>query len=156
LSSGRSLARAARDATAETTAPRFLAMLCVVAVFIPAFFMTGAARNLFVPLSLAVGFAMVGSYLLSSTLVPVLSVWILGTARTHEPPGESIFASLRRRYERLAGSFITRRRVVFLSYLAISALIIVVIGGALGREIFPTVDAGQFQLRLRAQPGTRI
>jgi multidrug efflux pump subunit AcrB len=49
LGRGRSLARAARDATAETTVPRFLAMLCIVAVFIPAFFMNGAARNLFVP-----------------------------------------------------------------------------------------------------------
>jgi multidrug efflux pump subunit AcrB len=125
-------------------------------VFIPAFFMTGAARNLFVPLSLAVGFAMAGSYLLSSTLVPVLSVWILGTAGTHEPPHGSMFASFRRHYERLAGSFIGHRRIVFFSYLAICALIVVVVGGALGTEIFPTVDAGQFQLRLRAQPGTRI
>ena len=62
---------------AETTLPRFLAMLCILAVFIPAFFMEGAAHNLFVPLALAVGFSMVASYLLSSTLVPVLSVWML-------------------------------------------------------------------------------
>jgi multidrug efflux pump subunit AcrB len=156
LSRGRSLARAARDATAETTVPRFLAMLCIVAVFIPAFFMNGAARNLFVPLSLAVGFAMAGSYFLSSTLVPVLSVWILGTERTDEPARGSIFARLSRRYERLAAFFIAHRRVVILSYLAICALIVIVVGGALGTEIFPTVDAGQFQLRLRVQPGTRI
>jgi hypothetical protein len=55
LADGRSLARAAREATAETTLPRFVAMLCILAVFIPAFFMTGAAHNLFVPLALAVG-----------------------------------------------------------------------------------------------------
>ena len=70
LADGRSLARAASEATAETTLPRFVAMLCILAVFIPAFFMTGAAHNLFVPLALAVGFSMVGSYLLSSTFVP--------------------------------------------------------------------------------------
>ena len=52
-------------------------MLCVLAVFIPSFFMQGAAQALFVPLSLAVGFAMVASYLLSSTFVPVLSIWLL-------------------------------------------------------------------------------
>jgi len=52
-------------------------MLCILAVFIPAFFMTGAAHNLFVPLALAVGFSMAGSYLLSSTFVPVLAVWML-------------------------------------------------------------------------------
>jgi Cu/Ag efflux pump CusA len=54
---------------AETTLPRFVAMLCILAVFIPAFFMTDAARNLFVPLVPAVGFSMVASYLLSSTFV---------------------------------------------------------------------------------------
>jgi multidrug efflux pump subunit AcrB len=52
-------------------------MLGILAVFIPAFFMAGAAHNLFVPLALAVGFSMVGSYLLSSTFVPVLAVWML-------------------------------------------------------------------------------
>src|SRR5216117_2491054 len=56
-------------------------MLCVLAVFVPSFFMVGAARALFVPLSLAVGFSMVASYLLASTLIPILSVWIL---RGHE------------------------------------------------------------------------
>ena len=57
LARGSSLARAALAATSETALPRFLAMLCILAVFIPAFFMTGAARSLFVPLSLAVGFS---------------------------------------------------------------------------------------------------
>src|SRR5437899_1628756 len=70
-------ARAERDATVETATPRLLAMLCVLAVFVPSFFMVGAAKALFVPLSLAVGFSMVASYLLSSSLVPVLSVWLL-------------------------------------------------------------------------------
>ena len=156
LGRGSGLARAARDATAETTVPRFLAMLCIVAVFIPAFFMNGAARNLFVPLSLAVGFAMMGSYFLSSTFVPVLSVWVLGGESGHGPSGGSAFAALSRRYHRMARFLIAHRRVVVLSYLGLCALIVVAIGGALGTEIFPTVDAGQFQLRLRAQPGTRI
>src|SRR5258705_7748029 len=83
LADGRSLARAASEATAETTLPRFVAMLCILAVFIPAFFMTGAAHNLFVPLALAVGFSMVGSYLLSSTFVPVLAVWTLRGSNAH-------------------------------------------------------------------------
>jgi multidrug efflux pump subunit AcrB len=83
LADGRSLARAASEATAETALPRFVAMLCILAVFIPAFFMTGAAHNLFVPLALAVGFSMVGSYLLSSTFVPILSVWMLRNPSTH-------------------------------------------------------------------------
>ena len=61
-------------------------MLCILAVFMPSFFMEGAARALFVPLALAVGFAMVTSYFLSSTFVPVLSVWLL---RHYHQPHES-------------------------------------------------------------------
>src|SRR5712672_3578529 len=59
LAGGARVARGAYDATVETTAPRLLAMLCILAVFIPAFFMTGAARALFAPMALAVGFSMV-------------------------------------------------------------------------------------------------
>src|SRR5712691_3132983 len=81
LTRGRPMARASLDATLETVGPRLLAMLCILAMFTPTLFMTGAAKAMFLPLSLAVGFAMVGSYLLSSTLVPILSVWVL---RGHE------------------------------------------------------------------------
>jgi multidrug efflux pump subunit AcrB len=156
LGKGRGLARAASEATAETTLPRFLAMLCILAVFIPAFFMTGAAHNLFVPLALAVGFSMVASYLLSSTLVPVLSVWVLRMASAHGQPRETFFDRLRRKYEGLAGFMVKRRRIVVFSYLAICAGIILLIGRGLGTEIFPLVDTGQFQLHLRAPAGTRI
>src|ERR1700720_90529 len=153
---GRSLARAASEATAETTLPRFVAMLCILAVFIPAFFMTGAAHNLFVPLALAVGFSMVGSYLLSSTFVPVLSVWMLRNPSTHHEPQETFFDRLRARYDRFARAIMKRRRIVVLSYLIISGAIIFLVGSSLGTEIFPVVDTGQFQLHLRAPAGTRI
>ncbi len=156
LAEGRSLARAASEATAETTLPRFVAMLCILAVFIPAFFMTGAAHNLFVPLALAVGFSMVGSYLLSSTFVPILSVWMLRNPSTRHKSKETFFDRLRARYDRFARAVMKRRRVVVLSYLVISGAIIFLVGGALGTEIFPVVDTGQFQLHLRAPAGTRI
>src|SRR5204863_1447067 len=71
------IAAAVRLGNAETAVPRLLAMLCILAVFVPSFLMQGSARALFVPLSLAVGFSMVTSYFLSSTFVPVLSVWLL-------------------------------------------------------------------------------
>jgi multidrug efflux pump subunit AcrB len=156
LADGRGLARAASVATAETTLPRFVAMLCILAVFIPAFFMTGAARNLFAPLALAVGFSMVGSYLLSSTFVPVLSVWMLRNPRTHHKPRETFFDQLRAGYDRFARALMKRRRIVVLSYLIISGAIIVLVGSSLGTEIFPIVDTGQFQLHLRAPAGTHI
>src|SRR3979490_1230589 len=156
LADGRSLARAASEATAETTLPRFVAMLCILAGFIPAFFMTGAAHNLFVPLALAVGFSMVGSYLLSSTFVPVLSVWMLRNPGEHHQSQETFFDRLRARYDRFARATMKRRRTVVLSYLIISGAIIFLVGGALGTEVFPIVDSGQLQLHLRAPAGTRI
>jgi len=156
LALGRSLARAASEATAETTLPRFMAMLCVLAVFIPAFFMTGAAHNLFVPLALAVGFSMVASYLLSSTFVPILSIWVLRTVGTHGHTQETFFDRLRAKYDRFAHFIMKRRRIVVFSYLLSSCAIVLMVGGALGTEIFPLVDTGQFQLHLRAPAGTRI
>src|SRR5262249_40752303 len=156
LGRGRSLSRAASEATSETTLPRFLAMLCILAVFIPAFFMTGAAHNLFVPLALAVGFSMVASYLLSSTLVPILSVWVLRTGNKHGHSRETFFDRLRRKYEWLARFVVKRRRIVLFSYLGVSAAFILLVGHSLGTEIFPLVDTGQFQLHLRAPTGTRI
>src|SRR5580704_10178086 len=81
LARGAPIARGVLDASGEVVVPRLLAMLSVVAVFVPSFFMTGVSQSLFVPLSLAVGFAMMASFFLSSSLVPVLSVWLLGGRR---------------------------------------------------------------------------
>src|SRR5216684_6197182 len=81
ITRGASLKRAARDATTETVVPRLLAMFCILAMFVPTLFMVGAAKAMFLPLSLAVGFSMIASYILSTTLVPILSVWFL---RGHE------------------------------------------------------------------------
>src|SRR5262249_46605494 len=67
LDSGLGRARAVVDASKKTAIPRLLAMLCVLSVFMPSLFMAGAARQLFIPLSLAVGFSMLSSYVLSST-----------------------------------------------------------------------------------------
>jgi multidrug efflux pump subunit AcrB len=157
LSRGAKLARAAYDATVETTVPRFLAMLCVLAVFIPAFFMTGAARALFVPMALAVGFSMVASYLLSSTLVPVLSVWVL---RGHaSPAGEqkrTPFERFQAHYGRVAEKVVGWRWVVVPIYLAASVLIVWLVGSRLGVDIFPRSDAAQLAVRLRAPVGTRV
>src|SRR5260370_9996018 len=100
LADGRSLARAASEATVETTLPRFVAMLCILAVFIPAFFMTGAAHNLFMPLALAVGFSMLGPYLLSSTFLPVLSVCMLRNPSTPHHPQDTSSDQLRPKYHR--------------------------------------------------------
>jgi multidrug efflux pump subunit AcrB len=151
------IARAVRRGNQETAVPRLLAMLCILAVFIPSFFMQGSARALFVPLSLAVGFAMVASYLLSSTFVPVLSVWLLRHYQPHaDKRGWLSFARFQESYARLLRPLLHGRWVLVPAYLVGAGLILWLVGGLVGREIFPTVDSGQFQLRLRAPTGTRI
>ncbi|HEY2411155.1 MAG TPA: efflux RND transporter permease subunit [Pirellulaceae bacterium] len=158
-----SIARAVRLGNALTALPRLLAMLCVLAVFVPAFFMHGAARGLFAPLALAVGFAMIASYILSSTFVPVASVWLLrhagqgsGFRVQRSGQGKSLFERIRDRYEGLSAGLIRLRFLVIPAYLAACVLIIVAIFPHLGREIFPQVDTGAFRLRLRAPDGTHI
>src|SRR5579871_1003746 len=152
------IARATRLGNAETAVPRLLAMLCVLAVLLPAFFMQGAAQALFVPLSLAVGFAMVASYLLSSMFVPVMSVWVLRhfQADSHRPAGRFSFTRLRPHFTRALQAAMPFRWLVVGGYVVGAGLVLWLAGGKLGIEIFPTVDTGQFQLRLRAPDGTRI
>jgi multidrug efflux pump subunit AcrB len=159
LARGKSPSRAALDATTETAGPRLLAMLCILAMFTPALFMAGAAKAMFLPLSLAVGFSMVASYLLSSTLVPILSVWVL---RGHEQAvggngaGEGAFARFQRAYAGLSHRVVRWRWLVAAAYLLAAGAIIVFLGRGLGTEIFPRVEAGQLQVRLRAPAGTQI
>jgi len=147
--------------TTETAVPRLLAMLCILAVFLPSFFMEGAARELFVPLSLAVGFAMVTSYILSSTFVPVLCVWLL-RSHGHEgqvpaQPRRFSFEAVRQAYQRFLGGVVIPYRWYLLgAYPVVCGLLLVLVGGRLGTEIFPQVDAGQFELRVKAPPGTDI
>jgi multidrug efflux pump subunit AcrB len=157
LARGVGLARASLDATTQTAVPRFLAMMCVLAVFIPAFFMVGAGKALFVPLSLAVGFSMIASFLLSSTLVPVLSIWLLrGHAAEANPSRPTAFARFQNGYGRATQTIVRFRWPLIFVYLGATAAIIFFVGRNLGTEIFPRIDAGQLQLRLRAPTGTRV
>ena len=154
MAEGRNLARAALDAAHDTSVPRLLAMLCVLAIFIPSFFMVGAAKALFVPLSLAVGFSMLASFLLSSTLVPILSIWVL---RGHgEVKDSAAMERLRGRYGHLASSLVRYSWMTLVVYVALSAVAIAVLLPRVGAEIFPKSEAGQLQLRLRAPSGTRV
>lgn len=149
-------AKAVLDASREVVIPRLLAMLCVLSVFVPSFFMTGVARSLFVPLSLSVGFAMAASYFLSSSLVPVMSTWILREPGHQQSEKKSRLDEWRDRLGRVLGKLMGHRKMVLLVYLAITLVVILLLGPLMGREIFPSVAAGQFQLRFRAPIGTRV
>ena len=135
-------------------------MLCVLAVFLPSFLMQGAARALFVPLSLAVGFSMIASYLLASSLVPVVFVWLMRSHRAEKTDTATTprlgFESFRAGYGRFVQRTVPWRWLIVTGYLAAAAIVVLVVGSRLGTEIFPKVEAGQLQLRLRAQPGTRV
>jgi multidrug efflux pump subunit AcrB len=146
---GQTLRRIVLDASEETIGPRSLSMRCILAVFVPSFFMTGAAKALFLPLSLAVGFAMISSYLLSSTLVPILSIWWHKEPRQTSPTRPSAL-----RYLFLPS--ITTRHILVPAYLAGTLFAITLFVPFLGTEIFPQIDAGQLQLRLRAATATRL
>lgn len=155
------IARAVRAGNAQTAVPRLLAMLCVLAVFIPSFFMQGTAKALFVPLALAVGFSMVTSYLLSSTFVPVMSTWLLRHYRQddHQSSRRFSMSRLQKGYARLLGRVLRVRWLLLLGYLAVPVLLVVwwwIGHPGLGTEIFPQVDSGQFQLRVRAPDGTAL
>lgn len=156
LKQGHSPARAVRIGNSQTAVPRLLAMLCILAVFIPAFLMQGAAQRLFAPLALAVGFSMIGSYLLSSTFVPVMCMWLLKGREAHQDERLSLFDRLQRGYESLLSRLMKVRWLVLACYLAIAASVIWFITPQLGKEIFPLVDGGQFRMRIRAPDGTHI
>ena len=155
LARGQSLVRAVADSGREVALPLFISMLCVLAVFVPSFFMTGAARALFIPLSLAVGFSMVASYLLSSSFVPILSSWIL-RQQHRATTKKSFFERVQERYGNAVERVMKRRGLLVGIYLAGCTILVVLLLSALGTEIFPNVDVGQFQLRFHAPTGTRI
>ena len=159
LSRGTPLARAVLDASGEVVVPRLLAMLSVVAVFVPSFFMTGVSRSLFVPLSLAVGFAMIASFFLSSSLVPVLSVWWLRKshrARAEESHANDWVERLRNRLAALLHRVARARVLLVAAYLVVTVGIVAAVGMSLGREIFPPSGVKAFQLRFRAPAGTKF
>ncbi len=161
LAMGEKKAQAVLAASREVAIPRLLAMLSVLAVFLPSFFMTGPAQSLFVPLSLAVGFSMGASYLLSSTLVPVLSNWILKQERTDaehpkEQPQEERFDRFRRWFQAALERMMKFPRLLLSAYAVIAVLIIVLLGPRLAQEIFPSSASTQFRLRIDAPDGTRV
>ena len=152
---GVSRAQAVIEACRRTATARLLSLLCVLAVFIPAFFMSGVGRQLFTPLSLAVGFAMIASYLLSSSLVPVFSVWLMRERRNTEER-EGLFGHLRKAYGRYLSLVLPLRWPLIVGYLAVSCGLLYFLLPAMGTEIFPDANPTLYRIRLRAPSGTRV
>ena len=157
LAQGEKKAQAILAASREVAIPRLLAMLSVLAVFLPSFFMTGPAQSLFVPLSLAVGFSMGASYLLSSSLVPVLANWILKQEKDEaEHPKEERFDRFRKRFQRALERIEEFPKLLLGAYAVVAVLIIVLLGPRIAEEIFPSSASTQFRLRIDGPDGTRV
>ncbi|HYO83322.1 MAG TPA: efflux RND transporter permease subunit [Bryobacteraceae bacterium] len=143
------------EAARRTALPRLLAMVCILAVFVPAFFMEGISRQLFVPLSLAVGFAMISSYVLSTSLVPVLAAWLMRSGHAQDET-RGFFGALRRAYARYLQAALKLRFPLVAAYAVVTVALVALLLPLLGTELFPQTDPPQFQVRLRAATGTRI
>ena len=152
---GVSRARAVLEACKRTAMARLLSMFCILAVFVPSFFMIGVSRQLFVPLSLAVAFSMIASYLLSSSLVPVFSTWLMREAHRGEEH-QGVFGRLRGFYERYLRLVLKFRWPLVLGYLGVAFALLYVLLPRIGTELFPDANAPLLRIRLRAPAGTRI
>ncbi|MCL2778664.1 MAG: efflux RND transporter permease subunit [Polyangiaceae bacterium] len=166
------IARAILDSASEIATPALVSTLCICIVFVPVVFITGAAKSLFVPLAMAVVFAMLMSYFLSRTLVPTLVLMFLKKevaahhSHGNEVPQRTIFgrlhAGFNRGFDNLRGFYgrwlawaLSHRRIVVPTFAAfvLFSLSLLLLNG---RDFFPSVDAGLIKLHVRSPSGTRI
>jgi len=172
---GKPLRQAILDGAAEVATPAFVATLSICIVFVPILFLSGVGGALFAPLAMSVVFAMLASYILSRTLVPTMVLYLLApeaharhgqNSDQDSPTRRSIFRrisdsfeagflSLGRAYEGALDWALARTRVVIAVFLGF-ALASLCLYPFVGRDFFPTVDAGQLRLHVRAPAGTRI
>jgi multidrug efflux pump subunit AcrB len=179
LERGKPVKAAIMDGAAQIVTPALVSLLCICIVFVPMFSLQGIAGFLFVPLAEAVIFAMIASFVLSRTLVPTMAMFLLRehsdahadfTLETHGSPRlvpsrnslvrfqhgfEERFSKVRAVYRDVLILALENRRVFIVGFLA---FVIASFGLApfLGSNFFPSVDAGQMTLHVRAPEGTRL
>ncbi len=172
---GQPLREAVLIGASEIATPTFVSTLTICIVFVSVVFLTGPAKYLFTPMALAVVFAMMASYLLSRTLVPVLVNYLLGAEHTfeghavHNDPNQNApgffrrintkfneaYAVFQNRYTAALEAFLQHRRPALAASIAVMLSAFVLLP-FIGRDFFPSVDAGQIKLHVRVRPGTRI
>ncbi|MCA7999133.1 efflux RND transporter permease subunit [Burkholderia metallica] len=179
LEQGKNVRDAILDGASQIVAPAFVSLLCICIVFVPMLLLDGVARFLFVPMAEAVIFAMIASFVLSRTFVPTMARYLLKPHAAHPaaalaphgapfpPPRarhplvafqhgfERRFAALRAGYRAVLGlALVHRARFVTLFVAAVAVSFALV--PWLGRNFFPSVDAGEIAFHVRAPIGTRI
>jgi multidrug efflux pump subunit AcrB len=171
IDQGKEIIQAILDGASQIAVPALVSTLSICIVFVPMFFLSGVARYLFVPLSEAVVFAMLASYLLSRTLVPTMARYLL----VAQPGGEHVreaavprnpFVRLQAKFEAGFRTFqdrylgllekSVRHRKLFVALFFPACLLSFALLPFVGQDFFPSVDSGEFKLHLRAPTGTRI
>ncbi|HYS12835.1 MAG TPA: efflux RND transporter permease subunit, partial [Burkholderiaceae bacterium] len=169
LEHGKGVETAILDGANQIVTPAFVSLLCICIVFVPMFFLTGVARFLFVPMAEAVMFAMACSFILSRTLVPTMSKYLLrphseetaATAGSRNPlvhlqrRFEAGFENVRATYRGVLQLALAHRRVFVLAFMAAVAVSFALVP-FLGSNFFPAVDSGQILMHARVPVGTRV
>jgi multidrug efflux pump subunit AcrB len=173
LEQGKEIETSILDGAQQIVVPAFVTLLCLCIVFVPMFQLGGVAGYLFRPLAEAVVFALVGSFILSRTLVPTMANYLMRRrhqaphdpsqppARTRNPLKrlqqgfEARFGQFRDRYRTLLLLTLRRPKTFIVGFLACVAVSFG-LWPFLGENFFPEVDSGQILMHVRAQPGTRI
>jgi len=175
LEQGKEVETAIMNGAAQIVTPAFVSLLCICIVFVPMFFLPGVARFLFVPMAEAVMSAMVCSFILSRTLVPTMANYLLRKHAPHTdmhgldgplPPSRNPLVRMQRHFERGFErvrlvyrellSMALRNRVPFVASFLAVVIASFALTPYLGRDFFPTVDAGQILMHARARVGTRV
>jgi len=171
LESGKEIEQAILDGAAQIATPALVSTLAICIVFVPMFFLSGVARYLFVPMAEAVVFAMLASYLLSRTVVPTMARYLLKEHDDEEAKRrlssrnpfvqfqlgfERRFEEIRIGYLRFLTLFVDHAGVFLVGFVVVGLASIAVLAPSLGEDFFPSVDAGQFKIHVRARTGTRI
>jgi len=175
LEQGKEVDASIMDGAAQIVTPAFVSLLCICIVFIPMFFLPGVARFLFVPMAEAVMAAMICSFILSRTLVPTMANYLLHKHAPHtdmhgldgplprsrnplvrfQRGFEAGFERVRLVYRELL-EMALRRRIVFAAGFLAFVFASFALVPFLGRDFFPSVDAGQILMHARTQIGTRV
>jgi multidrug efflux pump subunit AcrB len=170
LEHGKGVETSIMDGANQIVTPAFVSLLCICIVFVPMFFLQGVARFLFVPMAEAVMLAMVWSFILSRTLVPTMAKYLLQPHAGHEaegrPPSRNPLVRFQRgfeaRFELIRGGYrdlltlaMQRRPVFVMGFLGLIGVSFLLVP-YLGRNFFPSVDAGSILMHVRTQVGTRV
>jgi len=151
----KSKAQAIIDACREIAFPKLLILLCVLAVFAPAFMMTGIPGSLFMPLALAIGFSMIVSFIMSQTFVPVMANWIMKNDH-QKVEKETGFDRFKNKVIARLQNWMPRKKIILTTSFIAVLLAVAALYQFTGKDVLPSVNSSQFQVRITAPEGTRI